>query len=93
MKDLTEERITVLADTLHTVRLEAEAASKKWPPFRSVHEGYAVILEEQDELWAECKAKHPDKDKLWTEASHVAVMALRFMAELPSYERRPNRSE
>lgn len=61
---------------------EAVNAQFHWPAFHSVHEGYAVLLEEVDELWDECKAKHPDKDKLRTEAIHIAAMALRFIAEL-----------
>ena len=24
----------------------------KWPPFNSAHEGYAILAEEVDELWA-----------------------------------------
>jgi hypothetical protein len=61
---------------------EAKRAVEKWPPFHSVHEGYAVILEELDELWEEAKHKNPSKERLREEAIHVAAMAIRFAAEL-----------
>lgn len=68
----------ICVDILH----EANRASIKWPPFHSVHEGYAVILEELDELWDESKLKVPSKERLRKEAIHVAAMAVRFAAEL-----------
>lgn len=61
---------------------EAANAQFHWPPFHSVHEGFGVLLEEVDELKAECWQRHPDKGNLRTEAIHVAAMALRFIAEL-----------
>jgi len=61
---------------------EAKRVRAKWSAFHSYHEGYAVILEELDELWDECKKKEPDKQKLAEEAIQVAAMALRFIAEL-----------
>ena len=33
------------------IREELEYAINKFPPFYSGHEGYAIILEELDELW------------------------------------------
>jgi hypothetical protein len=38
---------TVVSDTLN----ELSNACKHWPAFNSAHEGYAVLLEEVDELW------------------------------------------
>lgn len=61
---------------------EALATTTKWPEFHSVHEGYAVILEELDELWDECRQRDPNKDKLRREAVQVAAMAIRFAAEI-----------
>ena len=34
---------------------EYEKASRKFPKFNTAYEGYAVILEEMDELWTEIK--------------------------------------
>ena len=61
---------------------ELHNATKKYGPFKSHHEGYAIILEELDELWDEVKKKHPDKEILKAEAKQVAAMALRFMIDL-----------
>ena len=65
---------------------EAILACKEWEPFNSVHEGYAVILEELDELWEECKRGASDQQLLREEAIHVAAMAIRFIAELTQIE-------
>jgi hypothetical protein len=59
-------------------------ASKDHPSFRSEHEGYAIMLEEVDELWDEVK-KRPSKrnvNRLRAEAKQVAATALRFMVDL-----------
>lgn len=61
---------------------ECLRACVKSPPFNSVHEGYAVLLEEVDELWDECKKKAPNKATMRQEAVQIAAMALRFAAEL-----------
>lgn len=46
------------------------------------HEGYAVILEELDELWVEIKKKKPDTQEMRKEAIQVAAMAVRFIEDL-----------
>lgn len=53
----------------------------KWPPFNSAHEGYAVLLEEVDELWAHVKKnqKKRDLDAMRAEAIQVAAMACKFV--------------
>ncbi|MFA5307056.1 MAG: hypothetical protein WC365_06425 [Candidatus Babeliales bacterium] len=67
---------------------EAKKATLRYPPFNSMHEGYSVLYEEVDELWAEVKAwkmNNPDPENiknLRTEAIHVAAMALRFIHDL-----------
>ena len=65
----------------HSKAIERELikATKKYGPFHSTHEGYAVIHEELDELWEEVK-----KNKLGAarkEAIQVAAMALRFLVD------------
>lgn len=63
--------------------IEVLKAKNKFPAdFTSVHEGYAVILEEIDELWEECKRKVVNRNDLRKEAVQCAAMCLRFIAEL-----------
>jgi hypothetical protein len=60
-------------------------AITKHAPMNSAHEGYAVILEELDELWDEVKAWQPTSDnmpQMRKEALHVAAMALRFIKDV-----------
>ena len=47
--------------------------------FNSLHEGYAVILEELDEYWEELKKKGAQKDKLEDEMVQIAAMALKTL--------------
>jgi hypothetical protein len=63
-------------------------ATKNWPPFNSAHEGYAVLLEEVDELWDEVRLKQKDRQvsKMYKEASQVAAMAIRLMYEVCNEE-------
>lgn len=73
---------------------ELERAEAKFGPFNSSHEGYAVILEELDELWevvrlsaSELRGLAPTKtlqerkrkDMMRAEAIQVAAMAMRFI--------------
>lgn len=55
-------------------------ATSKYGKFNSSHEGYAVLLEEVDELWEEVKANAP-KERLREECIQVAAMALRFLVD------------
>jgi hypothetical protein len=59
---------------------ELDRAVEKFGPFASAHEGYAVILEELDELWYEVKHGTPARQR--AEAIQVAAMSLRFLADL-----------
>lgn len=65
-------------------RLEAIEAHTRWPKSSSsAHEGYAVLLEEVDELWDHVKTKQSKRDlaAMRKEAIQVAAMALRFAAD------------
>ncbi len=52
--------------------------------FHSAHEGYAVILEELDELWEQVRLKRSqrDVDQMRREAVQVGAMALRFLVDV-----------
>ena len=53
-------------------------------PFNSSHEGYAVILEEVDELWAEVRKRRAERDKgrMREECIQIAAMAVRFINDI-----------
>ena len=79
----------MLDDIIIEVTLELERAQHKFPKFNSQHEGYAILLEEMDELkeaifWSK-KGGNPR-----AEAIQVTAMALRFLLDCP--ERTVNES-
>lgn len=69
---------------LEMVKDEIVSAALKFPPMNSAHEGYAVLLEELDELWEHVKAKQFDRDivAMQYEAIQVAAMAIRFAIDV-----------
>lgn len=72
-----------MASALDDVQRELAAAKAKFPAMRSAHEGYAILLEEVDELWEEVRKKQPqDKQAMRKEAIQVAAMALRFAEDI-----------
>ncbi len=63
---------------------EVNRATKKYEQFQSAHEGYAILLEEVDELWDAVKLKQKSSERineLRKEAIQVAAMALRFLTD------------
>lgn len=64
------------------VETELNRAMIKHSPMTSMHEGYAVILEEMEELWDEIKARHRDMTACTSEATQLAAMATRFLIDL-----------
>lgn len=60
----------------------ARAKAKHPGDMHNFHEGYAILLEEVDELWDEVKKSKHDKAKIKEEAIQVAAMALRIVTEL-----------
>ena len=67
---------------LGLVKQELIFAMAHFQPFNSAHEGYAVILEELDELWDEIKRKDRSEPNMRGEALQVAAMGLRFIVDL-----------
>ena len=66
-------------DARDAIDVEYARAMDKFPAFNSVHEGYAVMLEEMDELWDEIKRKDMSHEAIRKEAVQVGAMALRFL--------------
>ncbi len=70
--------------------VEVIRARQLFPAMNSAHEGYAVILEELDELWGHVKMKQSKRDyaAMRKEAVQVAAMALAFIVEICDAENR-----
>ena len=74
----------------HNAALEAEAEVERaravlgFGHMASAHEGYAIILEELDELWEEVKGHRTPLNirAMRGEAVQVAAMALAFIVEV-----------
>ncbi len=64
---------------LDAVATEWQGACVKHTSINSAHEGYAVILEELDEFWEECRKRSKDRRPLamYSELVQVAAMAMR----------------
>lgn len=59
------------------------SARKKFAPFNTAHEGYAVLLEEVEELWEAVRGHRCPENlaRMRAEAIQVAAMALAFVEE------------
>lgn len=70
------------------VETELRKATKKFGAFNSSHEGYAVILEELDELKEHVWMNNSKRDLLAMrkEAVQLAAMALRFIVDVCNEE-------
>jgi len=66
---------------LSEVHVEASEARMKFHSYHSMHEGYAVLLEEMDELWEEIKNPQEARDlhKIRKELVQVASVAVLFL--------------
>lgn len=62
------------------VKKELLNANKKFKQFNSAHEGYAIILEELDEMWDEIKQNLISRSIL--ECKQVAAMAIKYMVSM-----------
>ena len=75
---------------LEEVKKELKRATMKFGDFHNAHEGYAVLLEEVDELWDNVKLnqfRNPDRDKkIRDEAIQVAAMAVRIVRDCCYFE-------
>ena len=74
-----------LVTTLNEISKELARARAKHPtPFHSSHEGFAVLKEEVDELWAEVCNQTEERSyaRLRKEATQVGAMAARFIEDV-----------
>lgn len=73
-------RDTDLEFVLVEVKNELKRAQRDYAQFNTAHEGYAILLEELDELWDIVKKKQMSRDysAMGNEAKQIAAMAIRF---------------
>jgi hypothetical protein len=75
----------ILGIILMNVKDELFDAVGRFGPFKNAHEGYAVLLEEVDELWDAVKLNQHNlsrDEQLRKEAIQVAAMAIRFVHDV-----------
>lgn len=74
----------MIGKILRGIEVEYEFATSKFGSFNSAHEGYAVILEELEELKAEVFKKKDARDinRMRKDAIQVATMAIRFVNDV-----------
>jgi hypothetical protein len=74
---------TIPCDIINLLSQEYKKAVTEYPAKRSSpHEALAYILEEYRELEKEVFLKKRDKERMKTEAAHVAVTAIRFIRDM-----------
>ncbi|EGW36482.1 hypothetical protein [Desulfosporosinus sp. OT] len=78
--EIVSEDARIVSDVLE----ELKRAMSKKPLFTCPHHGYAIILEEMDELWDEVKKKKFERDikNMRSEAVQVAAMAIKFIMSM-----------
>jgi len=57
---------------------EIKEVESKFSEYNSPHEGYAIILDELDELWDEIKKHDHNQLKMYHESIQIACTAIRF---------------
>jgi hypothetical protein len=67
---------------LAQIKREVMRAARKHPAMNSPHEGYAVILEELDELWEHVKSDTGKSVAAGFEALQVAAMGVRYLNDV-----------
>lgn len=61
---------------------ELDRAMSKFAPMNGPHEGWAVILEEVDELWEYVRGNTGRSPEARNEALQIAAMALRYICDV-----------
>ncbi len=72
---------------LKEIEDEVKRAEVHGKQFASLHEAYAVILEELDEVWdiTRLKRKNRDKQQLREELIQVAAMAVKAIGSMENF--------
>jgi len=68
-------------EILRDVHDELRSAELKFAKFNSAHEGWAVIIEELDELWEQIRGAQ-DVSCMRQEAIQIAAMGVRFAKDI-----------
>lgn len=73
-----------VVDELVRLKKLVDDPTHPFDDLQSVHQGYALLLEELDELWEEVRKKNKLRDSkaMRTEAKQIAALAIRFMTDL-----------
>jgi hypothetical protein len=81
---MSEEHLFTMNKLLTDVREELTRATEEHAKFNSAHEGWAVILEELDELWEQVRLKRQERNPgvMREEAIQIAAMAVRFALDI-----------
>lgn len=64
------------------IQREIEGSRKNHGTFTGSHEGYAVLLEEVDELWSEIKKRERNFSAMEKECVQIAAMAIKFIEDV-----------
>lgn len=84
-----ERSFSEITKLMAEINRELLSALENWPTFNSAHEGFAVLMEEMDEMKAHVWTNQKKRDliAMRKEAIQVAAMAARFALEVSSEER------
>lgn len=74
----TDKITNIVVEVVHEVGRATELHGE----MGTFHHGYAVILEEMDELWEQVKKSGYNVAEIRREAIQVAAMAIRFVHDL-----------
>lgn len=89
-EDGTEREVNMIEEATFATLVREELGKARgsngynYPPMNSLHEGYAVILEEVEEFWDICKLKPAKRDRahLLKELVQISAMAQRTAEDL-----------
>lgn len=64
------------------IQQEINNSRSRHGKFTGSHEGYAVLLEEVDELWSEIKKRNRNFTLMKEECIQIAAMAVKFIEDI-----------